>query len=162
MNDAVMNEIRGLSREQALEAAGFLAGEFGLTSATNQQSTAVLADWADRPYGHVDEAEELARLLLSAAAAMPDHQAAVRKAIEGVGRKQVVLAGAEIVALAALALGALQIIASGGKTSEEISETIETSEDGKQRTIRIHNTKWGISSSLGVVLRRALSAVKSS
>jgi len=66
----------------------------------------------------------------------------------------VVLAGGEIVALAALALGALQVCLSGGKTEEDIEERIEKDPDGKIKTVRIRKTKWGISSTLGSLLKR--------
>jgi hypothetical protein len=146
--------IRGLSREQAIEAASFVASDLGVTAAASQNTTALLDDWTHNPYRHLDEAEELARFLLSVAAADPDYERSVRNALDGVGRKQVVLAGGEIVALAALALGGLHICLSRGKTEEDIKETIETGPDGKVKTVRIRKIKWGISATLGNLLNR--------
>jgi len=73
--------IGALSREQAIEAASFLASDLGVTAATNQQTAALLHDWTQNPYQHLNEAEELARLLLSVAAADPDHAPSVRSAL---------------------------------------------------------------------------------
>jgi len=151
--------IGALSREQAIEAASFVASELGVTAATNQNTAALLNDWTQNPYQHLHEADELARVLLLVAAADPDHEESVRRALDGVGRKQVVLAGGEIVALAALALGALQVCLSGGKTGEDIEETIEKSPDGTIKAVRIRKTKWGISSSLGTLLKRVYNPV---
>jgi hypothetical protein len=153
MTPNLMSEIDALSREHVIEAAGFVATSLGVTSSTSQDVAALLADWRDHPYKHLEQAEELARLVLSVGATDPELQPVVADALEGAGRKQVVFAGAEIVALAALALGALQVCLSRGKTFEEIAETNEVGPDGRKRTTTTRTTKWGISSSLGSLLK---------
>lgn len=160
MTTDLMKNIDSLSREQAIEAASFVASSIGADNTTHTDAAALLVEWSDRPYQHLSEAEELARLLLSVSAATPDLEPIVREAIAGAGRKQVVLAGGEIVALAALALGALQAILSKGRTSEQVSETIEKGPDGKETVVRTRNTTWGISSTLGELLKRALATTK--
>jgi len=73
---------------------------------------------SDQPYQHLEEIEQMARLLLMEAATTGGYQGYVRSAVEGAGKKQVILGGMEIVALAAISLGALHVILSKGKTSE--------------------------------------------
>jgi hypothetical protein len=100
----------------------------------------------EQPYQNLPEIEQLARLTLMAAALTPEYENTVRKAVEGAGKKQFILGGAEIVALAIVALAAL------GRTYN--SEMIVIEEKGGKTTTTIRNeATYGISLKLGSVLK---------
>jgi len=153
--DDLIREIENLSREQALEAAGFVSDQVTIDAETDGNEAEALEPLTDQPYQNIEEIEQLARLLLITAALTPEYQETVRRAIEGAGEKQFILGGAEIVALAVLTVGALHVLVSEGKESEEEVITIES--EGDKTTTTIHRTtKYGISGRLGSMLRDTL------
>lgn len=114
MSDSLIRTIQQLSRDEAIEAARFLGRSVVEDEPAPHRDT-TLAPIAEEPYGHLPDVESLARLLLLVAASTPGGADEVERAIAGVGRKQLVLGGAEIVALAALAVVALRILVTGGR-----------------------------------------------
>ena len=68
------------------------------------------------------------------------------------GKKQVILGGAEIVALAIIALGALHVLISKGMESIEEIITIEVDGD-KSTTVIQRKIKWGITARLAEMLK---------
>src|SRR3954462_8952808 len=115
---SLTDDINGLSREAALEAVGYLGKSLGVSSDLDPKENELLAPLTQQPYANIADIEQLARLTLLAAASDPTWEASVRKAVEGAGKKQFILGGTEIVAMSAIALYALQVIVSKGKTSE--------------------------------------------
>lgn len=158
MNDLI-REIEGLSREQALEAAGFLSRQLAPDSGAGETERTLLEPLTAEPYRNIEEIEQLARIVLMSAALDPEYEAAVRKAVEGAGRKQYILGGAEIVALAAICLLALQAVIARGKSSE--SETISIEDDGEKTSTFIHKeVTYGVSPKLGAILKAYLTGGK--
>lgn len=150
MDASLVNMIEGLPRDQALEAARFVAEAMGVTA--DEQAAAAVAALTDAPYESLEEIDQLARLLLLASAVDPDLEDGVRTAIEGAGRKQFIFGGAEIVALAVLAVSALHVVISKGKKAETERVEISTKADGMTVTTIDRKVTYGISARLGKVL----------
>jgi hypothetical protein len=151
MTDLVAR-IEGLSREEALEAAKYLSQSLGATPEKATTEKKALQSLTDHPFANVEDIEQLARLLLLSAAAVPECEDAVRKAVGGAGGKQFILGGAEIVVLSSLALYALQVVITKGKTLDEKVVTI-TEEKGK-KIVEIRKTvRYGVSAKLSEILK---------
>lgn len=144
--------ISALDRSEVLEAAQLLADDLGVEggAALPPLDSPIL----DRPLGHQDDIEDLARVLLLTAA--ESDPVAVRRAIDGAGRRQLILGGAEIVALAVVALGAIQLLTARGRTAEEQVTVIERASDGTETVKVSKRVEFGVSASLGALLRSVL------
>jgi hypothetical protein len=148
----LVEQIQKLTREEALEAAGYVADritdECEPDIAAEDQLTAI----TDQPYAHLEDIEQMARLLLMEAATTDEYQDYVRSAVEGAGKKQIILGGMEIVALAVVALGALHVILSKGKTYE--AKTMKMSEENGKTVVEIkEEVKFGISGTVASILK---------
>lgn len=154
---SLIEAISDLTREQALEAAGFLGEQFAAESNSEtpdaQDALAAVEPLTAQPFRNIEELEQLARLALTSAALTPGYEDAVREAIQGAGAKQFILGGPEIVALATLALGALQTIVSKGKVHEEETITFTQDDDGRPVVEIRRQVKYGISRKLVEVLK---------
>ena len=148
----LIEKIEKLSREEALEASGFVSKMLTANENVGKVEKNFLKPLIEQPYQNLPEIEQLARLMLMAAAVIPEYEDTVRKAIEGAGKKQFILGGTEIVALAVVALAALQIVISKGRTSNSEMIVIEE-KDGKTTTTIKNETTYGISLKLGSVLK---------
>lgn len=143
-----------LARERVLEAAGYLAESVSVGDLPEDYSD-VLRQFADEPYGHLAEIEEVARLVLAVALTGDDTRDAALTAIGGTGRKQVIIGGAEIVTLAAIALAALHTMLTKGKASTRTKIRIEA--DGDRTTVTIdEQVTYGMSPRVGGLIRQAL------
>lgn len=150
MNELVTS-INELSREQALEAARYLSASLGVSTDNVARERAALEPLTQQPYANAADIEALARLLLLTAAAEPDYQIAVQKAVDGAGVKQFILGGAEIVIISSLALCALQTVIAKGKTQTD--EVMTITEEGGKRTVEVRKTvKYGVGKQLADVL----------
>jgi hypothetical protein len=150
MNELV-SLIQSLPREQALEASGFVSRGIVGNGAAFTSERAALEPLIEHPYENLPELEQLARLTLVTAAMVPEYEDLVRNAVEGAGKKQFILGGTEIVALAIVGLGALQVIVAKGRTGT--SETITIQEkDGKTTTTIKNEITYGLGPTLGSIL----------
>lgn len=149
-------QIENLTREEALEAAQHLAMKISQGQAPGAREEEVLRPFTQHPYANIEEIEQLSRLLLLTAANVDGYEDAVKVAIEGTGRKQFILGGAEIVALATIGLIALHVLITKGKSGEDEAITIEE-KDGKTTVSIKRKTRYGISDSLGTLLKNYLS-----
>ncbi len=149
--ESLLETIRTLDEPTALEAAQLLAAALEAKPAYDTESPIFAA-----PLEHRPEIAEMCRLLLMVAATGTESRALTEEAIQGAGRKQLVLGGAEIVALASLAIGALQVYLSGGRTAEEEIMTVERQADGSELTTIRRSVKYGVSGHVGQLLRGAL------
>jgi hypothetical protein len=151
-----MNElpdlIENLSREEALEAAQYLALRISEGQSPGDREEALLKPILEKPYENIQEIEQLSRLVLLTAAANPENEEVVRSAIAGAGRKQIILGGSEIIALATLGLLALNLLLTKGKSSERQTIKIEE-KDGKNTFMVENQVSYGISASLGQLLK---------
>jgi hypothetical protein len=119
--------IDGLDRVTAYEAAQLLAVELG----ADPDVRLVDHEALNEPLAHQDDFENLAKvLLLITADADPE---AVERAIDGAGRKQLVLSGDELIALSVLIVGALQVLMSKGKAGEHVEIVIERDSNGQEK-----------------------------
>jgi hypothetical protein len=114
MIDEIRKAINELSREQVIEAAGFVSKDVAGIEPI-EEILPSLRTITDQPYQSLPDVESLARLVLICAASSPEGKLAVQDAIAGTGRRQFILGGAEIVALAAIAVVALRIIVTRGR-----------------------------------------------
>lgn len=151
MND-LEKQINDLTREETLEAAQYLATKISGVHAPGERERELLQPFTDQPYANIEEIEQLARVLLLTAVNEDGYQDSVKVAIEGAGRKQLILGGAEIVALAGIGLIALHILMTKGKSAEEEAITIEE-KDGRTTVSIKRKTNYGISGSLGKLLK---------
>ncbi|MDQ1638774.1 MAG: hypothetical protein QOF62_2113 [Pyrinomonadaceae bacterium] len=146
------NSIEKLAREETLEAAQNLALQISQNASPGEPEEELLKPFIEKPYEHIQEIEQLARLVLLTAAADSENEEAVRSAIQGAGRKQLILGGAEIVALATLGLFALNLLVTKGKSSERHTVKIDE-QDGKTTFVIENEVSYGISPSLGQLLK---------
>jgi hypothetical protein len=150
MNDLV-TRINGLSREESLEAARYIGSALEVSADKVAKERVALQPLTEQPYAHLADIEALARLLLLTAAANPDYQPALKKALDGAGMKQFILGGAEIVAISATTLYALQLVITKGKEAEEHIVTI--TEEGGKKTVEMRNSvRYGIGPKLADIL----------
>lgn len=152
---AVKDRIGALSTEQAIEAAQFLCDALVGPDAESDAARTAVGSIADAPYQNLQAVDELARLVLAAAADMPEYAPAVEKAIDAAGRKNVVLGGAEIVALSIVGLLALDLIVRKGVAEEKSSEIVEVDPKTGKKTVRTSkHVKYGLSNTLSGVLTK--------
>jgi hypothetical protein len=114
MSNELIDRIHSLTRDQALEAARFVAKSLAGDEPADANIPELKAI-SEEPYRHLPDVEVLARLVLLSTAVTPEGAAQVEQAIAGAQRKQFILGGAEIVMLAALAVVALKIVVTKGK-----------------------------------------------
>lgn len=144
--NALAGKILALSREQAIEAVLVLQDELSIDESAGD---ALIETWKPSPYEHINDVEDLARVTLLAYAADDATAGVVGDIVDAVGQKNFVFGGSEIIAVGAIALAALQIVLSKGKTSSK--RTVKRSTNGDKETIEItEDVKYGIS---GVVAR---------
>lgn len=151
MND-LTKQIESLTFEEVLETAQHLALKISEGQPTGEREKQFLKPFLDQPYSNIEEIEQLSRLLLLAAATIEGYEEDVKSAIEGAGRKQLILGGTEIVALATMGLVALHTLLTKGKSGEDEAITIEE-KDGKTTISIKRRTTYGISDSLGKILK---------
>jgi hypothetical protein len=153
MTDELVEKIKNLPDEVALEAGQLFTMELGIVSADDLGALGddpLLAD----PQQHVDELAELARvLLLSAATDEVDRDAAARS-VDGAGRKQFILGGAEIVLLAGLLVTAYRAHRTGGKKKESRTVTSETRPDGTTVTTINETVEYDTSNLVADLLKQ--------
>jgi hypothetical protein len=144
-------QIRQLDRAIAWEAAQMLAVELGADPGAKLIGHEAITE----PERHPDDLEDLAKVLLLITADIdPD---AVTSAIDGAGNKQLILGGGELITLAVLVIGGLQVIISRGKTSEHVEIVIERDSNGEEHLVRINRTTtFGVSNPVASLLRRLL------
>lgn len=151
MNELV-NKIQNLSREETFEAVGFVGEYVTIDTSGGEKEQKSLNQLLEQPYANIEELEQLARLALISAALTPEYEEITRKAIEGAGQKHFVLGGAEIVALSVIALVALHVIVTKGKTGETEIMRLEE-KDGEIVAVEIRKeVTYGINTKLGSVL----------
>ncbi len=150
--NGLFTEIEGLTREEAFEATQYLALKVAEGQSAGEREKQFLKPFLDHPYANIEEIEQLSRLVLLTAAATDGYEEAVKSAIEGAGRKQLVLGGPEIVAIATIGLFALHTLLTKGKSSEDEAITIEE-KDGKTSIVIKRKTTYGISDSLGKIIK---------
>jgi hypothetical protein len=154
----IAHQIEILDEATAVEAARLLAAELGARPATGVTGQDVI----DRPLEHRKDIADLSRLLLLVAATDPETRPLVVDSLAGAGRKQLVLGGAELLVLAPLALGALQVCLSRGRTREEEIIRFEKKADGSEVTTIRKTVAYGISAKLGAVVRSVIPGVTGS
>src|SRR5579884_1444307 len=102
MSDLIQ-QIENLSREQALEASSFVSEALVMNTEGGDTEKTILKPLIDKPYQNIEEIEQLSRLVLISAALTPEYENTVRKAVEGAGKKNFIMGGAEIIVLAVIA-----------------------------------------------------------
>ena len=127
----LVGRIQGLTREETMEAALALGAELGGDAEPPSEARGFLDQVEQAPLRHIDEGEELARVLLIAAAGDEEYAPTVRRIWDEVGQKVFILGGLEIVALVGLAVTALHIVVSKGRTSQSKTTTYEFDSEGK-------------------------------
>lgn len=148
--------IKALSREETMEAALALGAELDTGEEPQGEARRFVDEVEQAPLRHVEETEDLARVLLLAAAADDEYAPTVRRVLDAVGTKAFILGGLEIVALAALAVTALHIVVSKGRTSRTTTR-YECDDEGKPTAVVVEEEKFGISGGAGAVLRPLVS-----
>jgi hypothetical protein len=160
--DELLQQIRNLPNDRAMEAARLLASEDVSPARTRTMIDRVAAQVPDLSAEAVqhaldqaspDEIAALSRALLTYAA-LDGREADVRSAIDGAGRKLLLL---EAVAVGALALAAYQLWKTGGK--QKVTSTIEvTVKPDGTLTIRkdVIEENYSIGEILGSAVQAAL------
>jgi hypothetical protein len=140
--------INALPQEQVFEAMRILGATAFEDDIDSTKATNALAPLTDEPYQNIAELEQLARMALVAAALDPMYRSEVEQTLEGLAQKQIILGGAEIVALSIVALGALQVIITRGKTGHTKKTTITDSQIVIEET-----TTFGLSGNLAGIFK---------
>jgi hypothetical protein len=146
----LIQRILGADRETVYEAAQLYAATLEPEFDGELPDHPLLREPADHP----GDVEDLARVLLLVA--VESDPAEVALALDGAGRRQVVLGGAELVALAALGVGALHVLVSRGRTREVRTRQVREGADGEREVVETIETTYGISGQLGSLLRGIL------
>jgi hypothetical protein len=155
----LITRIQALTREEAMEAALALAQELETGEEPQGEARRFVQAVNTAPLQHVEEIEELARIILVAAAADEDLAPTVREILDAIGTKAFILGGLEIVALASLAVAALHIIISKGRTRENKELTLEFDQNGNVKKMVIHGTTdYGIRADLKGIVAQAAGA----
>ncbi len=103
----ILTVINNLSREQAIEAASIVANNIPATPTVTEQE--YRNEFGD-PSTHVDNIEELSRIILINAADNPEYSELVEAAISDTGKRQFVLGGSELIALGIIAVAVIRIL----------------------------------------------------
>lgn len=127
----LLARIDAASREEVLEAARFLSRKLAAGSPELAPTQELAANLARRPFAHVEGLEKICRALLAASAHDPALAPEVTRVLDGAGRKQFILGGAEIVALAVVAVIALKVVITGGKGRTETKRRVVIHPDGR-------------------------------
>lgn len=148
----LIERIQKVDRDEAIEAARFFTR--GLTKSEGKQALADdrVESLKEAPFSHVEAIEALARAVLIAGAQDPKSANDVAISLDGAARKQFVLGGSEIVALAALSVVALKIIVDRNK----IKKTTKVEYVGGKMTVSYEETP--VTTSIGGVLGQILRA----
>lgn len=158
MSDLV-DRIQALTREEAMEAGLALGQLLDADEVAYDYGRQFVESVEEAPLQHIAEAEELARVLLLAAAADPELAPMVNEVLDAVGAKAFILGGVEIVALAALAVAALHIVVSKGKKSDSSEIAWQFGPDGSVTGLTMKkDTRFGISANIGKVVASAAGA----
>jgi hypothetical protein len=158
MNDPttiLLGEIEALDDASVVEAAQLLAATLG----ADPSSDILDPDLKDHPMEHRADIVDLSCLLLMAAATDLHTQPFVSESIAGVGRKNLILGGAELVIIAGLAVNALQICLSKGMTSKVEEVKIEQWEDGTSVASIQSRVTYGVSDRLATLIRSVIRSV---
>lgn len=116
----LVERINALSRENVFEAIRLLGFDtFEVDADKSTDEINALSPFTEKPLENIEVLEELARLTLTVAAYSPQYEADVESTLDALGQKHIILGGLEIVALSIIALGALHVVVSGGKTSQK-------------------------------------------
>jgi hypothetical protein len=127
----LLARIDAATREEVLEAARFFSRKLAAGSPELAPTQALAADQFRQPFAHVEGLEKICRALLAAGARDPALASEVTRALDGAGRKQFILGGAEIVALAVVAVIALKVVITGGKGQTETKTRVVMHPDGR-------------------------------
>lgn len=128
----LVERIKGLTREEALEAALALADDLG--AADHEQDNAIrefTAQVETNAFAHLPEVDDLARILLISAGLQARFRPGVEEILDAAGRKAFIFGGTEIVMLAGLGILALRLILSKAKDKETEHIEITSSDNGK-------------------------------
>jgi len=152
----LITRIQALTREEAMEAALALAEEVDTGEKPQGEGGRFVAAVEAAPLQHIEETEELARILLVAAAADEDLAATVREILDAVGNKAFILGGLEIVALAALAVAGLHVVISKGRSRKSKETTYEYGPNGEVTKMVVREEiRYDISANLGGIVAGA-------
>jgi ferric-dicitrate binding protein FerR (iron transport regulator) len=156
--DELVRRIEALPRELVFEAAYGMSRRIAAGGDLDAGQRAQLGDFLAAPERHLGDIEQVGRLVLLGAAATPAYQPAVEKALDNAGRRNLVLGGAEIVALAALGVYALQVLLSKGRTIDTtVTTTTKANGDVVMSYKEVH---WGIPHGIQAALGAVMPAVK--
>lgn len=150
MDPLLDQRVRTLSDAEALEAAQLYALEIGAVPTAEIAEDVGAHDLLARPQDHLPDLAQLARLLLLSGAAQDDP--AVARSVEGAGRTQFVLGGAEIVVLAGLLVTAYHVHVTKGRSSETTTTKTTKREDGSVEVEVTREVRYGISGNLASLL----------
>jgi hypothetical protein len=152
----LITRIQALTREEAMEAALALAQELEASEEPHGEAGRFVQAVKTAPLQHIEETEELARVLLVAAAADEDFAPTVREILDAIGTRAFILGGLEIVALAGLGVAALHILLSKGRTHENEELTLKFGPNGEVTEMVVRGeVGYGISADLGGVVAGA-------
>jgi hypothetical protein len=146
--------ILALSREDTLEAATALARLLSDDGVEPPPAAAgFLEGVKQQPLAHTEEVDGLSRVLLLEAAADPELADDVEEILDATGRTAFIFGGAEIVALAGLAVIALQTVLSRGRKREQRKTEYEVDETGRPIKLVVHEeVEYGLSAGVGGIV----------
>jgi hypothetical protein len=153
--------IQALTREEVMEAALAFGDALDTGEELEGEAGRFVEAVEQAPLKHIEETEELARVLLLVAAGDEELAPTVRRILDGVGGKAFILGGLEIVALASLAVAALHIVISKGRTREKTTTTFKYGPDGKiiEGVVTKEQT-FGISPNIGGIVTAVAGSVQ--
>lgn len=138
-------EILELPRERAIEAALALGDAIPTVKNTDKQTDDFLRSIGESPYKNIEDIEAIVRIFLLAALEAEQTREKATQAVRGSGQKAFVFGGTELVMVASIAVLALHVIISKGKSSQKESGEVTKNPDGSWSFEWKKETRFGIS-----------------
>lgn len=110
-----------LNTDELLEATQILANEI-IDGADTTAEENVIQPLLTNPAAHLKDIETVCRLLLNEAAESEEYKALVLDAVSNTGRKNFIMGGWEIVALAAVVVAGIRVVRNPVQSIEESEE----------------------------------------
>lgn len=107
--NTLIQRIQMLSTNDAIEAARFFSDSIK-AKPENLSELELKTLYPANAYAHLKLLEDISRIILINAAAIPEYESTVEKSIDSAGRKNFILGDAEMISLSVILLGALKII----------------------------------------------------
>jgi hypothetical protein len=147
-------KIDSLNREEILEAMLALRDVLELAGKDAPDAAREFSEEVQKePYAALDDVEDIARAALVLAALDPDLLDEIEQIVAGVGEKNFIFGGAEIIAIGVAAALVIERI-KGGKEKTETETVITESADGSKQIVHRERTVYRPNEKMGEIVSK--------